>query len=46
MSGLRAGRRALVCAPLPPEYDRESGSKRMRASRRFLNSGLKVLRMA
>jgi glycosyltransferase involved in cell wall biosynthesis len=24
-----SGRRALVCAPLPPEYDRESGSRRI-----------------
>jgi glycosyltransferase involved in cell wall biosynthesis len=29
MRGTRKVRRALVCAPLPPEYDREGGSRRV-----------------
>ena len=36
MSGLAKGGRALVCAPLPPEYDRESGSKRIYHTITFL----------
>jgi glycosyltransferase involved in cell wall biosynthesis len=36
MSSLSRGGRALVCAPLPPEYDRESGSRRIYHTIAFL----------
>lgn len=36
MSGLPKEGRALVCAPLPPEYDRESGSRRIYHTITFL----------
>lgn len=43
MSGLARGARALVCAPLPPEYDRESGSRRIYHTITFLlEAGLRV----
>jgi glycosyltransferase involved in cell wall biosynthesis len=43
LSALRRGGRALVCAPLPPEYDRESGSKRIYHMVAFLlEAGWKV----
>lgn len=43
MSGLGKGGRALVCAPLPPEYDRESGSRRIYHTIAFLlEAGMRV----
>ena len=43
MIGLARGGRALVCAPLPPEYDRESGSRRIYHTITFLlEAGLRV----
>ena len=36
MSVLAKGGRALVCAPLPPEYDQESGSRRIYHTIAFL----------
>ena len=43
MSGLAKGRRALVCAPLPPEYDQEAGSQRIYHTITFLlEAGVRV----
>lgn len=43
MRGLVKGGRALVCAPLPPEHDRESGSRRIYHTITFLlEAGLRV----
>ena len=43
MSGLAKGMRALVCAPLPPEYDQESGSRRIYHEITFLlEAGFRV----
>jgi glycosyltransferase involved in cell wall biosynthesis len=43
MSGLTKGGRALVCAPLPPEYDQEAGSRRIFHTITFLiEAGLRV----
>lgn len=43
MTGLARGSRALVCAPLPPEFDQESGSRRIYHTITFLlEAGLRV----
>ena len=43
MTALAKGGRALVCAPLPPEYDQEAGSQRIYHTITFLlEAGMRV----